>query len=162
MAVAQTMTGARAIVEIGGVIIGCFDSVTWSAAVSNEAIFTLGRYSAHEIVATAYEQVDINCSGFRVINADPNSTKGGGFAKVAQLLTQETATVTILDRQSSTDAVGTGAKVMVSVVNCIPVSYSSGFQAKSASRFQITYRGTRADYGEVADGESASAVASLS
>ena len=155
------LTGARALVELDGKIIGCFDSVTWTSSISTEAVFTLGRYSAHEIVTTAYEQVDVNCSGFRVMGANPNETNGGGFAKVASLLSQSTVSITIIDRQAATDAFGTGATTVLTVVQCVPTSYSSGFQAKSASRFQISYRGTRADYSSTADGESANAVATL-
>jgi hypothetical protein len=156
------LSGARALVEIGGVIVGCFESCTWTSAISTEIIHTLGRYSAHEVVSTAYEAVDINCSGFRIMGANPNDAKGGGFAKISQLLTQETVTITIVDRQSATDATGAGSTVVLTVVGCVPTSYSSGFQAKSASRFQISYRGTRADYSsDASDGESASAIASL-
>jgi hypothetical protein len=157
-----TLNGARALIEIGGVIVGCFESCTWSSTISTETIHTLGRYSAHEIVSTAYEQVDVNCSGFRIMGANPNDAKGGGFAKISQLLTQETVTITIVDRQSATDAAGAGSVKVLTVTGCVPTSYSSGFQAKSASRFQVSYRGTRADYSsDVSDSESASAVASL-
>ena len=155
---AKTMTGARALVEVDGVLIGCFDSCTWTSSVSTEAIFTLSRYSAHEIVTTAYEQVDVNCSGFRTMNVGPNQKKGGGFPMLNTLISQGSITIQIIDRQSS----GAAGDKMMTIVGCVPTSYSSGVQAKSAARFQISYRGIRADYSSDAqDSESSNAVATL-
>jgi hypothetical protein len=131
--VAKTMVGARAIIYVDNQAVGLFDSASYSSNVGAEPIHTLGKFGAHEVVPTSYEAVGINCSGFRIIN------NGGHilpkFPKLQDLLNLEAVRLDIVDRQS-------GANIMT-VEGCIPVSYSTGYQAKSTSRIQISYLGTK-------------------
>lgn len=135
MARAKVFTGARAKVYVDNVLVGIFDSCTYSVNIGSEAIHLLGAYSASEIAQTSYEAVTINCSGFRLIG-------NGGHVlpkvpKLQDLLNLETVTLAMVDRQADANA----EPVMVAH-NCIPVSYGTGAAAKSTSRIQITYIGT--------------------
>jgi hypothetical protein len=136
MAKAKVFTGARAIVKVDNVTVGVFDSCTYAVNVGAEAIHILGRYSPAEITQTSYEAVTVNCSGFRIIG-------NGGHVlpkmpKLQDLLNLENVTLSMVDRQDKD-----GAPIM-DVKNCIPISYSTGANAKATSRIQVTYMGTHA------------------
>lgn len=136
MAKAKVFTGARAKVYVDNVLVGIFDSCTYAVNIGAEAIHILGRYSPAEITQTSYEAVTANCSGFRIIG-------NGGHVlpkmpKLQDLLQLETVTLAMVDRGSESND-----PVMV-VQNCIPISYSTGANAKATSRVQITYMGTHA------------------
>ena len=136
MAKAKVFTGARAVVKVDNVTVGVFDSCTYAVNVGAEAIHILGRYSPAEITQTSYEAVTVNCSGFRIIG-------NGGHVlpkmpKLQDLLNLENVTLSMIDRQDKD-----GDPVM-DVKNCIPISYSTGANAKASSRIQVTYMGTHA------------------
>jgi len=137
MAKAKTFTGARAKVYVDNVLVGMFDSCTYSVNIGSEAIHTLGRYSPQEITQTSYEAVTVNCSGFRLIG------NGGHILpkvpKLQDLLDLEGVTLSMVDRQSDANA-----EPIMTVVNCLPVNYSTGANAKATSRIQVTYIGTHA------------------
>ena len=134
MAKAKVFTGARAKVYVDNVLVGLFDSCTYSVNVGAEPIHLLGRYSPDEITQTSYEAVAVNCSGFRLIG------NGGHILpkvpKLQDLLNLESVTLAMVDRQSTDNT-----PIMV-VEGCIPISYSTGANAKATSRIQVTYLGT--------------------
>lgn len=134
---AKTMTGARAKVYVDNVLVGIFDSCSYGVNVGAEPIHLLGRFSPEEIAQTSYEAVAVNCSGFRIIG------NGGHvlpkFPKLQDLLSLETITLSIVDRQGALDSAP-----IATIQNCIPISYSTGYQAKATSRVQVTYLGTHA------------------
>lgn len=137
MAKAKVFTGARAKVYVDNVLVGIFDSCTYAVNIGAEAIHILGRYSPAEITQTSYEAVTANCSGFRIIG------NGGHLLpkvpKLQDLLNLDTITLAMIDRQGEQN----DPPVMV-VQNCIPISYSTGANAKATSRIQVTYMGTHA------------------
>lgn len=137
MAKAKVFTGARAKVYVDNQLVGIFDSCSYSVNVGAEPIHILGRYSPAEIAQTSYEAVTVNCSGFRLIG------NGGHLLpkmpKLQDLLQLESVTLTMIDRQADANA-----EPIMTVLNCIPVSYSTGANAKATSRIQVTYVGTHA------------------
>lgn len=144
MSKAKVMVGARAIVYVDNVPVGIFDSVDYSVNIGSEAIHILGRYSPAEITPVSYESVTVSCSGFRLIG------QGGHvlpkMPKLQDLLNLETVTIAVLDRQKTTvkdGKVEAGQNDPILVVkNCVPVSYATGYSAKSTSRIRVTYHGT--------------------
>ena len=149
MAKAKVFTGSRAKVYCDNVLVGMFDSCSFAVNIGAEPIHILGRYSAAEIAQTSYEAVTVNCSGFRIIG-------NGGHVlpkvpKLQDLLQLETITLAMIDRQSTDNT-----PIMV-VQNCLPISYSSGANAKASSRIQISYLGTHA-YDESGEQDEADAV----
>lgn len=130
------MTGARAKVYVDNVLVGIFDSCSYAVNVGAEPIHILGRYSPSEITHTSYEAITVNCSGFRLIG-------NGGHVlpkmpKLQDLLQLEYVTLSIIDRQQDDQ------NPIMTVQNCIPISYSTGYQARQTSRIQVTYLGTHA------------------
>jgi hypothetical protein len=129
----KVMTGGRAKVFVDNVLVAVFDSVDYSVNIGAEPIHLLGRYSPAEITQTSYEAVSINCSGFRVIG-------NGGHVlpkvpKLQDILNLESVTLSVSDRQNP------DTPILVAK-NCIPVSYSTGYSAKSTSRIRVSYLGT--------------------
>lgn len=134
---AKTMTGARAKVYVDNVLVGIFDSCNYAVNVGAEPIHLLGRFSPSEITPTSYEAVAVNCSGFRLVG------NGGHilpkFPKLQDLLNLEHVTLAVVDRQSPANA-----EPIMKVFGCVPVSYATGYNAKSTSRIQISYLGVAA------------------
>jgi len=137
MSQAKVMVGAKAKVYVDNVLVGIFDSCDYSVNVGAEAIHLLGRFSPAEITPTSYEAVSLNCSGFRLIG------NGGHILpkmpKLQDLITLETVTISVVDRSAQA-----GSLPILTVENCVPVSYGTGYSAKSTSRIRISYLGTKA------------------
>ena len=144
---AKTMVGARAVVKVDNVIVGLFDSCSYSVNVGTEDIFILGRYSAAEIAPTSYETVTLNCSGFRIVGQGAHVLPK--MPKLQDLLNLEYVSISIEDRQSGS--------LICNVTNCVPVSHSGGYQAKATSRIQVTYKGIKANDESGSQDESAGA-----
>jgi len=133
----NVMTGARAKVFVDDVLVGIFDSCSYSVNIGAEPIHTLGKFGPQEITPTSYEAVTVNCSGFRVIGNGAH--KLPKMPKLEDLLNLESVKIDVVDRRSES-----GDLPIMSVQNCIPVSYSTSYQAKASSRIQITYMGEKA------------------
>ena len=147
----QVFTGARAKVYVDNILVGLFDSCSYSVNIGTEAIHLLGRYSPDEITVTSYEAISVSCSGFRIIG------NGGHLLprvpRLQDLLNLEAVTLSMTDRRAAPDA-----EPVLTVVGCVPVSYSTGVNAKATSRIQVTYIGLRASDEEGAQDEGDMAV----
>lgn len=135
----KVITGGRSVLSITDQngqtqVVGIFDSASVNESISTEDIYLLGRFGAAEITQTAYGTVSVSCSGFRVYGAGVKIL--GKFPKLADLLTLSGVTITIADRQNPT------GPALVTVINCIPETNSTNYNAKSTSRISITYKGT--------------------
>lgn len=130
----KTVTGGRTLVQSDGVTVGIFDSITINEALTLEDIHTLGKFGPQEIVATAYNAVTINCSGFRVYKS--GLKKLGQFPKLADLIALGTITLSVQDRQNPT------GDPLVTIVNCVPETNNVNYNARASSKVNITYRGT--------------------
>lgn len=134
MAVAQTMSGARAQVSLGSNIIGTFANVSYGVNLDVSPVNILGRFSPAELVTTGQEAISISCTGFRVVGQGP-------YAKMAvpqlqQLLNTETFTISIHDRQQPTSA-----PPIMTVTGCLSTGYSTSIAAKSLQELSVNYMG---------------------
>jgi hypothetical protein len=148
----KTIVGGRSVVSItdnagNTQVIGIFESCQISESLSTEDVHILGRYSADEIVVTAYNTVQVNCSGFRVYGYGVKAL--GKFPKLNDLLGLGPVTITVADRENPTGA------PMATIIGCIPDNNSNSFNAKSTSRINLSYKGTLVtDESSQGDGES--------
>jgi len=131
---AKTITGGRTVVISDGIPVGIYDSVTINEGLTLEDIHTLGKYGPQEIVATAYNAVTVNCSGFRVYGSGVKAL--GQFPTLADLITLGTITLAIQDRQNPTGA------PLATIVNCVPETNNVNFNARASSKVNLTFRGT--------------------
>jgi len=129
--VAKVFTGARAVVSVDGVDVGIFESCSYGANLMTEAVHILGAFVTQEIVPTSYSEVTVNCSGFRVLNNGPHTVPK--FPRLQDLLNLGSVTLSIRDRQSG--------QQIAEIIGCVPTSYSTGVNARSSSRLNITYMG---------------------
>lgn len=131
----KTMVGARAKIKVGSgndaKVVGLFDSCQYGANLGNEAVHILGRYSASEISITSYEAIQVQCSGFRVVDQGVHLLPQA--PKLQDLLKLERISLEIEDRFSG--------KTIMSVNECVAVNWGEGQQAKATSKFSITYMG---------------------
>jgi len=143
---AKTITGGRTVVISDGIPVGIYDSVTINEGLTLEDIHTLGKYGPQEIVATAYNAVSVNCSGFRVYGSGVKAL--GQFPTLADLITLGTITLAIQDRQNPTGA------PLATVINCVPETNNVNFNARASSKVNLTFRGTAlTDESTVGDAE---------
>lgn len=131
---AKTITGGRTVVISDGIPVGIFDSITINEGLTLEDIHTLGKYGPQEIVATAYNAVTVNCSGFRIYGSGVK--KLGQFPTLADLVGLGTITLAVQDRQNPNGA------PLATIVNCVPETNNVNFNARASSKVNLTYRGT--------------------
>lgn len=127
----KTMNGARAKVRVDGQIVGIFDSCQYGANLGTEAIHILGRYSADEIAINSYEAVQVNCSGFRIVDQGMHVLPAA--PKVQDLLNFQRIQLEIEDRQTK--------KNIGIIKDCVPQSWGEAQQAKGTTRINISYIG---------------------
>ena len=135
----QTITGGRAQLYLPDqsgnlVLAGVFDTVSRGRGLSTEAIHTLGQYSAREIAITAYNEITVNCSGFRVL--DKGTTVLGQFPRLQDLLNYQSAVVKVVDRQSG--------KTLLVVTGATPTSDNENYSARATTKTNISYTGIAA------------------
>lgn len=138
---AKTMHGARAKVYLADPntgkqeLIGIFSTISWGLNYDVQPVFLLGRHGADELVYTAQEPIQVNCSGFRVV--------GNGAHKLAKmpntkdLLTHEYIQLVIADRQTGRD--------IAKIHSVRPVSYSTSINARNLEEISISYIGLLVD-----------------
>ena len=124
---AQTMTGARAVVYIQGKALGIFSSVSFGMRQGKEPLFTIGRFSPAEIVATSQEAMRLSMTGFRAIDAGPYAAMGA--TKLRNLLDEGDFTVKIQDRQTG--------KYIWTVDGCKVEGFSSGAAARGVTDVRL-------------------------
>ncbi len=135
----QTITGGRAQLYLPDqngnlVLAGVYDTVSRGKGLSTEAIHTLGQFSAREVAITAYNEVSVNCSGFRVL--DHGTTVLGEFPTLAALLNYQAAVIKVIDRQSG--------KTLLVVTGCVPTSDNENYSARATTKISISYTGIAA------------------
>jgi hypothetical protein len=135
----QTVTGGRAqlyLPDLTGnlVLAGVFDTVSRGKGLSTEAIHTLGQYSAREIAITAYNEITVNCSGFRVVGK--GTTVLGKFPRLADLLNYQGVVIKVVDRQS-------GDTILV-VTGAVPTADNENYSARATTKTNISYTGIAA------------------
>jgi hypothetical protein len=135
-AASKVITGGRSVVSIdkgnGPVVIGIFDSCSISESITSEDIHLLGRYSADEVTLTAYNSVNVQCTGFRVYGFGVKLL--GAFPILNSLLGLGPVTITVADRENPSIP-------MATVIGCLPDTNSNSFQSRATSKINITYKG---------------------
>jgi hypothetical protein len=130
---AKTLTGGRGKVYIDNALVGIFDSCSWSGGMAVEPIYILGRASAAEIVPTAFETVNVSCSGFRVVDNGIHTLPK--FPKFQDFLNLQGIKIDIVDRQTG--------KMIASITDCVPTSHNQGVNARATSRISINFMGIK-------------------
>jgi hypothetical protein len=133
MAKSKTMVGSRAKVYVNNVLVGLFDSCSYSFNVSAEPIHILGKFAPDEITPTAAEAVTVDCSGFRIIGQ--GSYVLPKMPRLQDLLNLEKVTIAVVDRQTG--------ETILTAIGCVPVRHSGAYQAKATSKISISYMGTK-------------------
>jgi hypothetical protein len=128
----SVMTGARAKIKVAGNYVGIFEACSYGANLGTEPVHTLGRYSPNEITITSYEAVQVQCSGFRIVDQGVHVLPAA--PKLQDLLNFESVQLEVEDRQTG--------KMIAIVKNCVPSNWSEQQNAKGTTRFNITYIGT--------------------
>ena len=151
---ARTMHGARALVSIYDAVtgsskpVGIWNNFSYNVSYDVQPVFTLGRYSAAELVTTGVEPVSITAQGWRVINHGPFIE--GKLTPLQNLLTQEYLILQVSDRQNP--------GVIVALIHgCLPTGFSSTLSSKQLQESSNTYVGLLMDDESVKNSEASSA-----
>lgn len=134
-----TLTGGRLELYLPNqsgtlVLAGVFDTFSRAKGLGTEAIHTLGAFGPREVAITSYNEVTVNCSGFRVVGA--GTTVLGHFPTLAEILNYQSVTLKAVDRQ-------TGITTMV-VTGAVPTSDNENSSARATTKTSISYTGLAA------------------
>lgn len=134
MAKTSTVTGSRAILKVGGNIVGVYESASYNRSYPTENIHILGNYAPVEVVYTAAEGPTVSCSGFRVVGSGVFTQPG--LPTVGELLNFDPSltTLTVTDRQTG--------KVIFTLNNTTPNADNGNWNARATSRITVNYTGT--------------------
>lgn len=134
----KVFNGARALVSFTDVAtgastaIGIFTSFDYSVGYDATPIFILGRLTAAEIEYTGVSPVSITASGWRVIDHGPHLA--GKLPKVADMLTSDYLSFTVIDRLDPT-------KVLCKITKVRATGYNTGLSAKGLQSMTLHYLG---------------------
>lgn len=135
MAESEVFTGARAVLKIGGSVVGVFSRASYSIMYDVAPAFVLGRYAAAELTYVGAEPVSVDAVGFRLI--DNGAHVQGKVPKLQDLLNHNSIELEIVDRETST--------TILKVIHVRPVGYSSDIAARSQVEMSIRFVGIRAE-----------------
>lgn len=136
MAAPKTMHGARAFVSVNGKTVGIFSSFSYGLQYDTQDVFTLGRFSAQEIVYTAQETVNCTASGFRIVGAGPHSTTGAQVPHLQELLSHEYISISVFDRQAPA-----GSLPIATITDVRPTGYSTTINARQLEEVSVSFKG---------------------
>ncbi len=133
--IAETMQGARAKVYVANRLVGVATNVSYSVSHGAEAIHTLGRFEAQEIVLTSYEAVSVTLTGFKVIGKGPYHKENGKSITTApgELFKNVEFDIHIEDRETK--------KITMRVTRCRNTGLTSDMSAKTTNSFTATFLG---------------------
>lgn len=127
----RVMTGARAILSVGGEKMGVFNNFSYGQQFDVEHAYILGRFNPDEIVYTAMGPVSCQASGWRVIDQGPHVQ--GKVPKLQDLLTHDYITLTVVDRQSN--------KTIAQISQVRPTGYNTQVSSRQAEEVSISFTG---------------------
>lgn len=128
---AKIHSGQLAKIYIDDQLVGLFDSIDYGGGIMLEPAFILGRSSAAEIVETGYEVVNVNLGGFRIIGQGVHVLPK--FPKVQDIVNLGEFKIDVIDRQSG--------QPVATILRCKWARYSTGFQARSLTRVNMSCMG---------------------
>jgi len=138
----KVISGARALVRIGGKLIGIFTNVSYGVAFAAEPSYILGRFSANDIDYTAAEVINISASGWRVygLPATGSAESGApGMPRLQDLLTADYVSFEVYDRQNR------DGKPIMKVERCRCVNADGSFTARQLSEMSLKFMGLKLD-----------------
>jgi hypothetical protein len=137
----KIMTGARALIYVGGKQIGFFSSCDWSYQLRVEPAYILGRYSVAELTYTDAEVVTVRCAGFRPFdkteNFGPHQSLNGGklVPTLAELASANSIDIVIVDRETNR------AVMQVQEARC--TGYNTSLRAREQQTISMDFMGKR-------------------
>lgn len=139
----RVMTGARAILSVGGEKMGVFNNFSYGQQFDVEHAYILGRFNPDEIVYTAMGPVACQASGWRVIDQGPHIQ--GKVPHLQDLLTHDYITLTVVDRQSG--------KTVAQISSVRPTGYTTQVSSRQAEEISVSFTGliVQDESGEQAD-----------
>lgn len=135
----KTVTGARGKLYIGSQLAGIFTSVTYSVSYDVQPIYVLGRMNAAELVYTGMAPVDIQASGFRVMEKGPYAFVNSlnSLPKLQDLLNHEDISITLIDRQATDPS----KAVIMTVDGVRPTGFSGTESARALHEISMSFMG---------------------
>jgi hypothetical protein len=131
----RTMSGARAqlIISDGkeSRVVGIFNNVSYGLTYGAQDVYTLGRFSANEIVYTSQETIHITASGFRVIDHGPHVS--AKLPTLLDLIEQPELEIWLNDRQTD--------KTIARIHHVKALSFSTSISAKNLEEITVTFMG---------------------
>lgn len=137
----KVMTGARAkvgVVDPGANTIRYYatvESISYGMQIDTGVSYVLGRWSCAAIDYTAVEVIQINMTGWRVVDHGPHVEMR--IPRVQDLLQADYLTIVVHDRQT--------LKNVATIRDVRLTGYSGGFAARQLSQLSVSALGTLVD-----------------
>lgn len=131
MGVSTTITGARCLFKVNGVVQGMFTDVNFGQDYSAEDLYVIGRLPAADIVYTAANTITVSATGYRSFN-------NGAFVVAAmptinQMRSFSDISLEIEDVNNK--------KGIFNVFHVKPLGYGSRASARGVMEMTINFRG---------------------
>lgn len=142
MAASKVMHGARAILWIGTTPVGIFNNVSYGVQYDISPVFLLGRTAAAELVYTGMEVVQVQASGFMVMQHGPFSvvdqaTGSSLVPKLQDILNYDDLVVSLHDRLATDPT----ASNIMTLTNVKPQGFTSSVGARGLQDVTVTFMG---------------------
>jgi hypothetical protein len=159
MATSKVMHGARAVLWIGNTAVGIFNNVSFGVQYDISPVFLLGRTGAAELVYTGMEVVQVQASGFRVMEHGPfavadTATGSSLIPKLQDILNYEDLVVSLHDRLETDPAKAT----IMTLTNVKPQGFNSSVGARGLQDLSVTFQGLHLNDESGSNNEAPSAV----
>ncbi len=133
----KVLTGSRSVLRFtdptnnSSVVVGIFESVSWSYNQEVDTPYVLGSAIPKEVTPLGFSPVQVQCSGFRLLDQGPYVA--ARFPTLQAFLTQTPFDMECYDRATG--------RLVLKVKNCTATSYSGGFNSRATSRISCSFVG---------------------
>lgn len=112
--------------------IGIIESISYGMTFDVQPSFVLGRWTCASLDYTSVEPIQINMTGYRVVDHGPHAD--GQLPKIQDLLNSDYCTIIVVDRQTLKE---------IAIIQDVRISgFTGGFAARQLSQLSISAVGT--------------------
>lgn len=144
MAKSKIIHGARAVLYVGTSVVGIFNSCSYSIQYDISPAYILGASAAAELIYTGMEVIQVQASGYRVMNHGPFAVVDQGtgarlLPRLQEILTYDDLVVSLYDRMEPDPKKG----LIASISSVKPQGFSSSVNSRGLQDINVTFQGLR-------------------
>lgn len=126
----KIMHGGRALVSVGGQLVGIITDLSWQVSYDMQEAYILGRMHPAEIAYTAQEPISGSITAWRVVDHGVHASLG--LPRLDQLLTADYTEITLFDRGMQ--------KIIGEIQQCRLGGHGEGTSVRQFSQANIPFK----------------------